>query len=73
MTRGLRGAGGTVKHCRPRVKVVVGQGRPKVGVCGYGWPAQADQTGYTTMTTTISRNLGDLIYHMNRAIVKSQG
>lgn len=31
------------------------------------------KTRYATMTTTISRNLGDLIYHMNRAIIKTQG
>ena len=33
---GLRGVGGIAKHSRPMVKIVVGHGRPNVGVCGYG-------------------------------------
>ncbi len=36
------------------VKIVVGQGRPKLGEAGSACPAQADQTGYTSSEKTIN-------------------
>ena len=32
----------------PRVKIVVGQGRPKVGAYGYTWPEKCPIKGYST-------------------------
>lgn len=51
--KGLRGYGGTRKASRPIVNMVVGQGRPNVGICGYAWPPHQDQSGYRTSAKTM--------------------